>query len=208
MQMISSEPDRAISRSDAVSLALFMVAGAAIAVWSVVASLLRIIEVAPNRDVRVVAEFAGTPAAAPIGPGGAPLEVALDRATLTVPSLPGASWAAVIIQQVVAAATVVTVVTCLMLLCWALMRNRVFSRRNTVLVSTAGIVGTLGFAAVPFFGNMAANGAFARLSDPDFENVVMSVDLSSLIFLTFAAAMAAAVFTIGDRLRRETEGLV
>ncbi|MFB9308761.1 hypothetical protein BJY17_001773 [Agromyces hippuratus] len=197
-----------ITRADAVGLWLFMAAGAIIAVWGIAASVLRIIEIAPNADVSVLAEFDGTPADAPIGPDGAPVQVALDQAVLTVPSLPGASWAALIIQQVVSAITIGIVVVCLLLLCRAVMRNQVFSGRNTALVAVAGIAGTIGFAAVPFFGNMAANGAFARLSDGDFDNVVMSVDLMPLFFLAFIAAMAATVFTIGDRLRRDTEGLV
>ncbi|MGH3705268.1 MAG: hypothetical protein ACRDT9_11610, partial [Agromyces sp.] len=60
-----------ISRSDTVALWLFMVAGAVIAVWGIAAAVLRILEVAPNRDVAVAAEFAGTSAEAPIGPDGA-----------------------------------------------------------------------------------------------------------------------------------------
>ncbi|SIN91763.1 DUF2975 domain-containing protein [Agromyces cerinus] len=199
---------RSITRSDAVGLWLFMAAGAIIAVWGIMAAVLRIIEIAPNRDVSVAAEFAGTPADAPIGPGGSSVEVALDQAVLTVPALPGASWAALIAQQVIAATTIGVVVVCLLMLCWAVMRNQVFSGRNTALVAVAGITGTIGFAAVPFFGNMAANGAFTRLSDGDFDNVVMSVDLMPLFFLAFVAAMAATVFTVGDRLRRDTEGLV
>jgi hypothetical protein len=197
-----------ISRADAVSLWLFMIAGVVIAAWGIAAAALRIIEVVPNRDVDVAAEFVGTPAEAPIGPGGSLLPVELERAIVTVPALPGASWASLIIQQLVAATTIAVVVACLLLLCWAVMRNQVFSRRNTALVAVAGITGTIGFAAVPFFGNVAANGAFNRLSSGDFNNVVMSVDLMPLFFLAFVAAMAATVFTIGDRLRRDTEGLV
>ncbi|MFF2275548.1 hypothetical protein [Agromyces sp. NPDC058126] len=197
-----------ISRSDTVALLLFMVAGVAIAAWGITAAVLRILEVAPNRHVAVAAEFVGTSAEAPIGPDGALVAVELDRAIVTVPSLPGASWASLILQQVIAAATIGVVVACLLLLCWSVMRNQVFSRRNTALVAVAGITGTIGFAAVPFFGNMAANGAFVRLSDGDFDNVVMTVDVMPLFFLAFLAAMAATVFTVGDRLRRDTEGLV
>lgn len=196
------------SRSDVAGMWAFIVAGAVIAVWAIVASVLRIIHVAPNRDVRVPAVFAGTAAEAPIGAGGATVEVALDRADLIVPALPGASLAALIIQQVLAAATIVIVVLCLILLCWAVMRGRVFGRRNTVLVTVAGVTGLIGFAAVPFLGNMAANGAFARVSEGDFNNVVMSVDPLPFLFLAFVSAMAGVVFALGDRLRRDTEGLV
>jgi hypothetical protein len=75
-------------------------------------------------------------------------------------------------------------------------------------VGTAGIVGVLGFAAVPFLGNMGANAAFAQLSDRTFDNVVMSVDLFPYVLGAFVAALAATVFAVGDRLRREAEGLV
>lgn len=205
---MKTAPTRALSRSDAVAIWMFMLLGAIIAVSAVIAAVLRIIEVAPNHDVAVAAVFAGTVAEAPIGPGGASMPVELEQATVTVAALPWASWASLIIQQLVAATTTVVVVVCLLLLCWSVLRDRVFSRRNTALVVTAGITGTIGFAAVPFFGNMAANGAFARLSDGDFENVVMSVEPLPFLLLAFVAAMAAAVFTVGDRLQRDTEGLV
>ncbi|MET4158655.1 hypothetical protein [Agromyces sp. PvR057] len=196
------------SRSDLAGMWMFLVAGAIIALWAVAGSVLRIIEVLPNHDVQVPAEFAGTVAEAPIGPDGASVPVALDRATITAETLPALSLASLVIEQVVAAATVVVVVACLVMLSWSVMRGRVFSRRNTTLVTIAGFTGLLGYAAVPFFANMAANGAFARISEHTFDNVVMSVDLAPLMLLGFIAALAAVVFSIGDRMRRDTEGLV
>ena len=55
---------------------------------------------------------------------------------------------------------------------------------------------------------MGANGAFARLSDRTFDNVVLAADLSQMFIVAFIAALAATTFTVGDRLRRDTEGLV
>ncbi|SFR84406.1 hypothetical protein SAMN05428970_2988 [Agromyces sp. CF514] len=196
------------SRADLVGMGAFLVAGTVIAVWAVVAAVLRIIEVLPNRDVQVPAEFVGTVAEAPIGPDGASLPVVLDRAAVTADSLPALSLASLVIEQAIAATTVVVVVACLVALSWSVMRGRVFSRRNTRLVTIAGFTGLLGYAAVPFFGNMAANGAFAVVSERTFDNVVMSVDLAPYLLLAFVAALATVVFSIGDRLRRDTEGLV
>ena len=198
----------AVKRGDAISLWIFMVAGVGIAIWAVWSAVVRIVEVLPNQDVAVPAEFAGTMADAPIGPGGAPVAIELDSAIITAPSLPAASLAALVIQQVVIAVVVVGVVVCLVWLARNVSRGIVFSRTNTVLVTTAGFVGIVGFFAVPFFGNMAANGAFAVLSDRTFDNVVISVDLFPLILLTFIAATAATVFGVGERLQRDTEGLV
>ena len=56
----STTPARLMSRWDAASMAVFMVIGAAFAVFTVVQSVLRIIEVLAGGDVRVFAQFAGT----------------------------------------------------------------------------------------------------------------------------------------------------
>lgn len=201
-------PGHSIKRADAVSLWLFMAAGAAIAVWVTWSAVARIIEVLPNRDVAVLAPFAGTQAEAPIGPGGAPVTVELEQAVLTVPELPIASVWAIVIQQVVVVVAVVTVATALIWLSRNVARGATFSRTNTALVATAGIVGLLGYFAVPFFGNMASNGGFAVLSERTFNNVIMALDPFSFVLAAFVVALMSTVFAIGERLQRDTEGLV
>lgn len=196
------------SKGDRVSLGLFAVFGVAIAAASLWSAVARILEVLPNTDVEVRGEFAGTTGQAPIGPGGAPVDVALDRATLTVPSLPDASLWALVAAQVVLATTVVVVVGCLVRLIRDVAAGEIFSPRNTRLVGWAGGVGFLGYAAVPFLENMAANGAFARLSDRTFDNVILTAEPLDLVMVGFVVAMAGTVFAVGDRLRRDTEGLI
>lgn len=198
----------AIKRSDAVGLWAFMVAGAAIAVWVTWAAVARIIEVLPNRDVPVLGWFVDTPAEAPIGVDGARVTVELEQAVVTAPELPLASLWAVVIQQVVLVVAVLTVVITLVWLSRNVTRSIVFSRTNTVLVSTAGMVGLLGYFAVPFFGNMAANGAFAIISERTFENVIMTLDPFALVLAAFVVALLSTVFAIGERIQRDTEGLV
>lgn len=203
-----TERDRVLSRGDAAAMGFFMLLGGAFAVATVVASVVRIIEVLANDGVRVYAEFAGTTAVAPIGPDGAAVPVELDTAFLTVPSLPAASVGALVIEQIIIAATVMTVVLCLLLVVFRVLRGEMFSRVNTRLVTTAGIVGLVGVALAPFFGNMGANGAFARLSDRTFDNVVLAVDPVMLVGVAFLAAIGATTFTVGARLQRDTAGLV
>lgn len=196
------------SKNDRIGLWSFVVFGAAIAAITVWSAIARIVEVIPNRDVTVAADFSGTAARAPIGPNGADVTVELDRASLTVPSLPAASVGAIVIQQVILAIGVITLVACLTLLIRNIAAGHVFTARSTKLATGASIAGFVTYAAVPFFGNMAANGAFARLSDRTFDNVVMSADVSGLVLVGFIAALASTVFAVGDRLRRDTEGLV
>lgn len=196
------------TRADRISMWILLTAGAAIAIAIAISAGVRIAEVVANRDVEVVGPFSGTTAQAPIGPGGALVEVELDRAVLTVPSLPIAASIALVLQQLVIVATVWTLVVTLGLVTLSATRGRTFSRRNTALVGTAGIIGVIGFAAAPFFGNMGANAAFAQLSDGTFENVLMAVEPFPLILIAFVAALAGTVFSVGDRLRRDAEGLV
>lgn len=204
----NSAHTRALATGDRGALIVMMIAGAALAGWAVIAAVMRSVEVLSGGPVEVLAEFAGTPAVAPIGMEGASVDVALDTAVLSVADLPAASVGAIVIQQVLMAVAVVTVVVCLLLLARAVLRDRVFSRTNTVLVSVAGLTALVGLAAYPFFGNMAANGAFAALSDNSFDNVIMTLEPATLLFAAFIAALASTVFTVGERLQRDTEGLV
>ena len=204
----NTKPEPVMSRWDAASMAIFMIIGAAFAVFTVVRSVIRTVEVLGGGDVRVFAQFAGTMAEAPIGPDGAPVPVELDTAYLIAPELPIASLGALVIEQIVISVSVVTVVACLLLLTWNVLHGRVFSKTNTQLVGTAGIVAFFGVALAPFFANIGANGAFAWISDRTFDNVILAADLTQLFTVAFIAALAATTFTVGDRLRRDTEGLV
>lgn len=206
--MFASPKEPAITSSDRGTLWLLVVVGAAIAVFTAVQGVVRIIELARNDGVVVPAVFRGTVADAPLGPGGAPVEVELERATLHVASLPPAAVGAGILEVVTVIASVTLGMALLILLTRELLAGRVFSPRNTRLVMTAGITVIAGLALAPFFGNMVANSAFADLSDGSFDNVVMSVDLQTLAVSTFVAIFISAVFTVGDRLQRDQEGLV
>ncbi|GAA1855765.1 hypothetical protein ACFQZV_03660 [Microbacterium koreense] len=206
---MSSPPrTRTVSRWDAVGMAFYALLGIALVVATTVTAVIRIVEVVANDGVRVFAQFAGTPADAPIGPDGTPVEIELDTAWLVAPELPVASVGALVIEQVVIVAAVAVVVFCLLMLMWNTLRGQVFSRGNTTLVATAGIAGFVGVAAAPFFGNMGANGAFAWISDRTFDNVILSASPVQLLGLGFIISLAITVFTVGDRLQRDTKGLV
>jgi len=196
------------SKGDRASIVAFIVAGVVLAGWSIVQAVRTIVEAASDRDVRVLADFVGTTAQAPIGPGGSMREVELATAYVTAPQLPVASFVALILREILTAATVVGVIVCLVWLAINVLRGRIFSRANTALVAIASIYGLLAWAGIALLNTMVANGAIARISDRDFDNPVMSIPLQPLLLLAFAAAIVATAFTVGDRMRRDTEGLV
>ncbi len=95
-----------------------------------------------------------------------------------------------------------------MLLARSILSGTVFSRRNTRLVMVAGIVGLLGFAAVRFFDNMLANAAVSAVTENAVDNAVISIEPFTFILAAFIISVIGTTFVIGDRLQRETEGLV
>ena len=199
--------DRVLGRADVLAMWFFIVVGAVIVGVTAYAGIARIVDVANGR-IEVPAEFSGTVAQAPIGPDGQLRDVELDSAVLKPETLSVAGMGALVIEQVVLVASIATVVGCLIALTLSVMRGRVFSRRSTALVAVAGFAWLAGLAGVPFFGNMVANDAFRSISDGTFDNVIMSVQVSSLFLAAFVVAIATTVFTIGARLQRETELLV
>ncbi|MGA7147579.1 MAG: hypothetical protein WBX17_03705 [Microbacterium sp.] len=206
--MVSPTGDRPVRRSDVAAMWFFIVAGVAIVGATLYSAIVRIVEGLSGGVVQVPATFSGTIAQAPIGPGGEMRDVELEHAMLATDGLSLAGRIALVLEQLVAVASVTLLVTCLVLVTVSVMRGRVFSRRNSGLVGMAGIAALGGIAGVPFFGNMVANDAFRAISDGTYDNVTMSVDVSTLILAAFVFSLAATVFTVGDRLQRETDLLV
>lgn len=204
----TASPNRVLSRGDTIAMSVFFVAGAIFVIATAISAVSNIVGLFTGSATRVFAEFAGTPAQAPIGPDGANVIVELDSAYLLANRLPFASVVALVLEQAVVVTAVATVVTTLLLVMWSILRGRVFGRRNTSLIGTAATAGIAGVALAPFFGNMGANGAFATISGGDFDNVILSANLVQVFGIAFLGALGTTVFMVGDRLQRDTEGLV
>ncbi|CAH0257591.1 MULTISPECIES: DUF2975 domain-containing protein [unclassified Microbacterium] len=206
---MTSTKDRTISRGDSGALIGFCIAGALIAAYITVFSIIRIIELARGVDVPVLVEFVGStaPVELPLSTGDS-ITVGLDSAIITAPQLPAIAAVPGIIGQVAQILTIVLVIGCLILLARSVLTGRVFSRRNTALVATAGIAGLVGFATVRFFDNMLANATVARITDNGVDNAVISVEPFTFVLGAFVLALISTVFVIGDRLQRDTDGLV
>lgn len=198
--------DRALSGGDVGAMALFILAGVLITVWTVWNVVARIAELASGRDVQVAVEFIDAPAEARLSSGALP--VTLDRASVTADSLGAMAVVPGIIGQVAFALTVTGVVACLILLSRNILRGRVFGRANTRIVMAGGMIGLIGAAASRFFDNMLANATMAQLTDGPIETAVMSVEPFTFVLAAFALSVIGTVFVVGDRLQRETEGLV
>lgn len=212
---MSTANQHGLSRGDSGGLVGFAISGLAIAAWITTLSVIRIVELARGTDVRVLVEFAQTMTDAPLNEGAGTIPVEIDRGFLIAPQLTPIAIVPGILGQLIQILTIVTVIGCLVLLSRSILRGRVFSRANTRLVATAGIVGLLGFAGVRFFDNMLANAAVSTVTDNALDTVVISVEPFTFVLAAFIVSVIATAFTVGDRLQRdkatlekETEGLV
>ena len=55
---------------------------------------------------------------------------------------------------------------------------------------------------------MLANATVAQITDNGIDNAVISVEPFTFILGAFVIALICTVFSIGDRLQRDTDGLV
>lgn len=195
------------TRSDRADLWTVIVLGALVAGFAAFHAITRIAGILPNAGVEVLAPFVDTQAPLPIGPNGAMVDVSIDQAALTVSGMPAIVVTSLVLAVVIDALTVLTIVACGMVLCRNLMAGKAFSRTNTRLLITASVVLVAGTAIGSLFETMGVNGAFATVSDKTFDNVVATVNFVPY-FVASGLAVIALAFKTGERLQRETEGLV
>ncbi|MFK3677917.1 hypothetical protein ACI2IP_09295 [Microbacterium sp. NPDC090218] len=205
---MTSPKQGTLSRGDTGALIAFCIAGVAIAAFITISSISRILTLLSGGTVPVMVEFVDQPVEAPLGAGGADITLELDRAAINAPSLPPIAVATGIIGQILQIVTIVVVIGCLLLLARSILAGTVFSRLNTRLVMVAGLTGMFGYAAVQFFDNMLANAAVASVTDNALDHAVISVEPFTFILAAFIISIIGTTFVIGDRLQRDTEGLV
>ncbi len=205
--MSSDRSTTHLSRSDRLGMYLTIplaAIGIAITAWT---SVVRLVEVLPGRNVPVLVPFVGETADLPIGPGGAPTEVVVDQATVTVPQPAAATQFALVAEPIVIGLTIIAGIALLAIVCWNLARGRAFGRANVRLVVIGVFVLLAGWFIGSMLTTMTVNGALSAISDHTYEGVIFSTDWVVLFGILALAAVGAA-FQVGERLQRDTEGLV
>ncbi|PKQ17777.1 MAG: hypothetical protein CVT68_06795 [Actinobacteria bacterium HGW-Actinobacteria-8] len=196
-----------LDRGDRIAL-YFSIVLAAVAIglagWGAVQ---RLAEVAPGHDIPVLVPLSGEQAALPLGPDGAAVTVDVETATVVVadpaPATLFALWAEPIVQFLAVAAGMVVASVFFL----RVARGRVFKRGTAVLVIIgAGIVAGAWFVG-SILTNMTTNGALSAVSDYTYDSAIFTADLAPFMWILVLGAVGAAL-QLGERLRRDTEGLV
>lgn len=202
----ASPPSYRPSLGDRVGLWIFIIAGIALTVTTAVFAAIRITEILGPASTPVEIDFAALPAEVPAGERTMGLEV--TSGIIRVRDMSAASLFAGVAGPALATLVTATIAACLIVLAVSIMRGQIFSKRNSRLVVTAGITGLLGFAAVNLFNTMLANEALASVSGREIDNIVYSVQPGTYLLAAFVIALVSSVFVIGERMQRDTEGLV
>lgn len=194
-------------RGDRGAFWFMIVVGGAITIVSAVLSVFTIIDILRPGPTSVMVKMADVTAAIPFGDGGI-LPARISTAEIQAVDLPIASIVAGVAAPILTTLTLAALTACLTLLALSIMRGRIFSKRNTKLVITAALIGLLGFSFANLCSTMLANGALAWATNNAIDNVVVSVEPAVYLIGAFAAGLIITVFTAGERMQRDTEGLI
>lgn len=196
------------SRADRIGLLIFIAAGIALTALSAAASIERIIELLGPGPKQIQAQFLDTAVEIPYGETGNTLAATLKLARIEVAELPFASLIAGVAGPLATTLVTASVAIGCIALATSVMRGHIFSRRNTRLVAVTGGIGLLGFAFARLCDTMLANGAVAWATGSALGSAVFTVTPAPFFLAAFVLALLTTMFTVGERLQRETEGLV
>jgi hypothetical protein len=195
------------TRSDRVGIYLSVAIGAVAIGFTAWHAIARLAEVARGTDIPVLVPFLGETADLPIGPGGAPVQVAVEQATVTVAEPAAATLFALWAEPIVIALAIIAGIVVGALFCLRLARGRAFERGTARLIFLGTGILAVGWFVGSMLTTMTVNGALSAVSDYTYDGVTFSTDFAPLFGMLALAAIGAA-FQIGERLQRETEGLV
>jgi hypothetical protein len=197
-----------LDRSDVVAT---VVIAAVVVVGAVVVMVRRVAELLTSGPVPVRVELtSGEVVRAPLGPGGADVAGAAASVLVDVPHLPGFARAVALAEAVTVPAAYGVAAVCLALFCRRVVTGGTFTVATTraVLVACGAVVVAwlvqLGAATV--VGN-AARTALGGEQAAEGAIFVATWSFGPLLVALALGAVAGAM-RVGERVQRETEGLV
>lgn len=196
-----------LKKSDRIHLYLSVVLVVVAAGLAIVAAVLRVIEIGGGTDVPVKVPLDGETAMLPLGPDGALVEASVDAATVVVPDPAPATLFALYAQPIWMALAVTAGMVIAALFFLRLARGHAFSKGTAALAYGGGAVILVGWVGSTILTNMTTNGALSAISDYTYDAVRFESGLAPALAALVVAGIGAAL-DIGERLQRETEGLV
>ncbi|QJW37492.1 hypothetical protein [Cellulosimicrobium protaetiae] len=197
-----------LDRSDVV---VTMLVAAAVVVGAAVVMVRRVAELLGDGPVPVRVELTGDEVVrAPLGPGGADVTATAGSVVVDVPHLAGLARAAALVEAVAMPTAFAVTAVCLALFCRRVVRGLAFTAATTRLVLVACLA-TLVAWLVQVGASVVVGGA-ARSAlgggDPGSGTVFVTAFPLGLLLVAIALGAVAGAMRVGERLQRDTEGLV
>ena len=181
---------------------------AAIGIANIVTdTIARLREVAPGHDIPVLVRLAGESAQLPLGPGGSAVAAQVETVTVIVADPAPATLFALWAQPIVAGLSWSVGLVLAAMFCVRLARAQVFTRGTYRLTYLAAGVLTVGWFVGGILTNMTTNGALSAISDYSYDAVTFDVGWKQFLGVLVLAAVGVAL-QVGERLQRDTDGLV
>lgn len=151
------------------------------------------------------------PAGADQGPA-ALLSGEFDTATVVVGGLDAGTFAIALISKVALALTQLAIAASVALLCWSLVKARPFRHSLSVTVTLSGAIVLVGGLLAAGLGVLTSWMVADQLNSPDaapegFWPILAGVD-PTFIAIGVALMLTGLAFEYGNKLQRDTEGLV
>ncbi|WP_062209910.1 hypothetical protein [Demequina oxidasica] len=196
-----------LDRSDRIGMYLSVVLVAVTASLAIAAAVRRLLEVGSGSHVPVTVPLAGESTMIPVGPHGSMVAATIDSATIIVPDPAPATLFALYAQPIWMALAVCAGMVIAALFFLRLARGRAFSKGASALAYGGAAVIMAGWFGWVILTNMTTNGALSAVSDYTYDSVQFEGGLAPALVALIVGAIGAAL-GMGERLQRETEGLV
>ncbi len=177
------------------------------AVAAVVFATMRIAELSSPNGVSVVVPLGSETARLALGPGGSAVEVGVEEAEIRLTELSGVTAFALYAEPIWTAATTIAGAVLAGMFFMRLARGKAFSRGSANLAYMGSLVVSVSWAVSTALSNIVTNGTLQAISEGDYEGAVFEFSLAPFL-LALALGATGLALSIGEKLQRETEGLV
>ncbi|GAA3666693.1 hypothetical protein [Microbacterium marinilacus] len=177
------------------------------AAWIVTEAVTALVRILPNRDAPVPFRLEDAATGIPLGGDGEVVTAVVERVVVQMNDLPPAALLPLAGSVVLHAVCMLAVLTCSAWFVLNLARGIAFHRTNTRLLAGVGVLVGVDLALTTLLDRIATTQAAAVLGGGAFEPAAEDLDFLRL-FLVFGIGAVATAFGVGERLQRDTEGLV
>lgn len=195
-----------LARADRIVLYALAAVGAAIALLAVVGASIRTTAILGG-PIDVDVSFLSVPVDLQMGTSS--LAVQMNSGAVRVDQVSGAAAGFLIAAAITGALCTVTFVLSLLIIARNLLRATPFCRSSTVAAVLALLAGILTTMLIPNLQMLGSAWAVTDTVDTTFSGIAIGgIAIEAIILTVFAGVLLVVVFSIGDRLQRDTQGLV